>query len=179
MKLEYSIKLEDVVAFNRDHIESIPEMRRKLSIMRYVWAFTPLVAISAIMFLEGASPGKTAAVISFVAFCVSTPIYYFQPAFFRWSTARQIRKVYSETENQSLLGQHEMELSGNNLVERSETNETNFSLKSVERVLTVGDYTYVYTSGSQAHIIPKNNVTAGDYDEFVGAISKRANFVKK
>jgi hypothetical protein len=173
MKLVYSLKLEDAVKFNQDHLESIPEMKRKLSIMRNVWAFTPLVAISAIMFVEQATPSKTAIVISLVAFCVSTPIYFLQPVFFRWSTSRQLRKIYSEPQNQALLGEHEMEIVGNELVERSGTTENRFQLKSIEKVLTSGDHTYVYTSGAQAHIVPKVRVTEGDYDAFVRKLRKK------
>ncbi|PLX98413.1 MAG: hypothetical protein C0623_12115 [Desulfuromonas sp.] len=173
MKLIYSLKLEDAVKFNQDHIDSIPEMKRKLSIMRLVWAFTPLVAVSAIMFVERATPSKTAIVISFVAFCVSTPIYFLQPAFFRWSTARQLRKVYAEPQNEALLGQQELEIVGNELMLKSEATENRIALKSVEKIISSDDHTYVYTSASNAHIIPKNSVIEGDYDGFIKTLRRK------
>lgn len=174
MKLEYSVGIEDVVNFNISHVESTPQVRRKLAIMRFVWAFAPLIALFLIMNVEGASSDRIYTVITLVTICVSAPIYLFQPAFFRWSTARQIRKLYGRNENKALLGDHQMEIVGKQLIDRLGDSEIKLSLNDVNRVLSTDDYTFVYTKNSQVHILPQKGVSSGSYDEFVAAIRKKS-----
>jgi len=178
MKLGYSVKLEDIVIFNRDHIDASPALRRKILIMRMVWAFTPLLTIFLIMNIEGATPDKIMKVVSLVAVFFTAPVFLFQPAFHRWSCARQIRKMYEQGQNQGLLGEHEMQIVGHNLVEKNEINESTAPLASIEKIISADAHTYIYTGPAQAHVIPKNSILSGEYDQFIDEVKRRAGKVK-
>jgi len=174
MKLEYSVNLEDIITFNQNHIDASPQMRRKMTVAKYIWSFTPLIAIMAITHFEGTSPDKAIKLISFVTLCISAPIFLFQPAFFRWLSARQIRKLYGSGQSYGVLGSHSIEIVGKDLVTKSETDENRFALVSINRIVKNDDYTYIYTSASLAHVIPRNGVVSGDYEQFVAKVEKLA-----
>ena len=53
------------------------------------------------------------------------------------------------------LGEHLIELRENALFEASDVNETSHGWKSVQKIIDLKDYIYVYVSPTNAHIIPK------------------------
>lgn len=174
MKLEYKVSLEDIITFNRNHLAASPTMQRNLLIVRLVWALTPLVAVSAIMYFENATPEKMMSVISAIALLFTAPVFLFYPVYHRWCCARQIRKIYSEGENRGLLGDHEMRIEGDSFFEKTEGSESKVSLASIEKVITADEHAYIYVGAAQAHVIPRNGVVAGDFDQFIEAIKKGA-----
>jgi len=174
MKLEYSVSIEDIIAFNNHHMEATPAIRRKLAVMRFVWAFAPLLAIWLITSVEGMAPGKAMWVIAVVAICVSSPIYLFQPLFLRWLNTRQVRKAYSNDQSQALLGEREIKIAGNALVENTSAGETQTGYDLINRVDADDNYLFVYATNSRVHIVPKKAVRSGDFDAFVAELKKKA-----
>jgi len=174
MKLEYSISLEDVIAFNNHHMESTPSIRRKLSVMRFVWAFAPLLAIWLISTVEGMDPGKAMWVIAAVAICVSSPIYILQPFFLRWLSKRQVAKSYSSEKARALLGEREIKIAGNALVEKTSEGEIQTGYDLINRIDVNDSYLFVYATNSRVHIIPKGSVRSGNFDEFQAELKKKA-----
>ena len=172
MKLEYSVGLEDIVAFNNHHMESTPSLRRKLSVMRFVWAFAPLIGILLITSIEGMAPGKAMWVIAAVAIFVSSPIYLLQPMFLRWLNTRQVRKVYSSQQNQALLGAREIKIVSNGLVEKTSSGQVETDAAQINRIETTDDYIFVY-AGSRIHIISKKTLQSGDPDAFLAELHKK------
>ena len=173
MKLEYSVSLEDIVAFNNHHMESTPTLRRKLSVMRFVWAFAPLIGILLISSIEGMSSGKAMLVIAAVAIFISSPIYLLQPMFLRWLNTRQVRKVYSNPQNQALLGPREIKIVSNGLVEKTTSGQVETDASQVDRIETTKDYIFIY-AGSRIHIVSKKTVQSGDPEAFLSELRKKA-----
>ena len=173
MKLEYSVQLEDIIAFNNHHMEATPSIRRKLAVMRFVWAFAPLAAIWAITFFEGMDPSKAMWVITFVGVCISSPIFLFQPFYLRWMNNRQVRKAYEDEKNRSLLGDREIKVTSNGLAEKTASGENQSEYAQINRIDSDDNYTFIYAAKSKVHIIPKKSVKEGDYDAFVSELKKK------
>jgi hypothetical protein len=173
MKLEYSVALEDVIAFNNHHMEATPSIRRKLSVMRFVWSFAPLLAIYLITSFEGMEPGKAMWIIGAVAVGISAPIFLFQPFYLRWCNNRQVRKVYSNEKNQAMLGVREIKVASNCLIETTPAGENQSEYALINRVDADENYTFIYAANSKVHIIPSASVTSGDYAEFVSELKKK------
>jgi hypothetical protein len=72
-----------------------------------------------------------------------------------------------------VLGPHELELVGQELVERTPISESRTRLQAFERVVTEGGYTFVYLSAVTAHVIPHAAVRDGDPEAFVHALTQR------
>lgn len=179
MKLEYSVSLEDIIAFNNHHMEATPSIRRKLSVMRFVWAFAPLIAIFAITSFEGMAPDKAMWTIAAVAVFVSSPIYLFQPFFLRWLNTRQVRKAYGSEKSRALLGAREIKIAGNGLVETTSAGEIQTGYDLINRIDAGDDYLFVYATNSRVHIVPKKSVASGDFDDFVTELKKKAKNIEE
>ncbi len=179
MKLEYSVSLEDIIAFNNHHMEATPSIRRKLAVMRFVWSFAPLLAIWAITSFEGMAPGKAMWAIGFVAICISAPIFLLQPFYLRWCNNRQVRKVYSSEKSQALLGAREIKISSSALLETTPEGENQTSYDSISRIDSDDDYTFIYAANSKVHIVPKKTVQSGNYDEFVAELKRKAKNIEE
>jgi len=54
-----------------------------------------------------------------------------------------------------VLGEHLIRLKDDFLIETTDVNETQHSWKGVERIEENNDYVFIYTSATNAHIIPK------------------------
>jgi hypothetical protein len=83
------------------------------------------------------------------------------------SMDRQARRLYNEGTNKGTLGQHELEIDDNGLVERTEVNETRQSWNGVERIAETDERAFIYVSSMMAHVIPKKSLSAGDPDAFI------------
>lgn len=78
--------------------------------------------------------------------------------------------MYAEGLNRGLLGTHELELTEDGIIERSEVGEHKTTWQGIERIISTTEHTFVYVSALMAQVIPRNAVTEGDYDAFVDAL---------
>jgi hypothetical protein len=86
---------------------------------------------------------------------------------------RNLIKMYAEGQNKTMLGEQELEVSDVGLVERSKFSETKMAWGAIERIETTPDHTFVYTSSTNAYIIPHHKIIQGDYRTLMAEISRR------
>ena len=163
MIVRYLNTLEDLVAFNRYHCAHSPAVRKtKLTWM--IWVSALLIAGS--LFIpptaEFSRPNIVATAIVSAGLFSVVFIYRF-PAVMD----RQVLRLYQEGENKGTLGEHELELDDNGLVERTEVNESRLSWQGVERIAETDEHAFIYISSMMAHVIPKQSVTSGDVEAFM------------
>ena len=87
-----------------------------------------------------------------------------------WSLHQWIAKFVAcikQGTNKGTLGEHELEIDDNGLVERTEVTETRQSWHGVERIVETDEHAFIYVSSMMAHVIPKHSVIAGDPNEFI------------
>ncbi|NIS84613.1 MAG: YcxB family protein, partial [Nitrospinaceae bacterium] len=51
--------------------------------------------------------------------------------------------------------------------EESEVGESRINWNGVTKIISAGDYTYIYIGAANAHVIPKYSIREGDYHTFV------------
>jgi hypothetical protein len=83
-----------------------------------------------------------------------------------------VRKLFREGANKSLIGPHELELLGGELISRSPFSESKMRLEAVERIAFDGRYTYIYVGALTAHVIPQDSVWDGDLEAFSEALQR-------
>jgi hypothetical protein len=169
MKIRYENSLADLVAFNRYHCEHSPTVRRTRGRVTWVLPFCILIFVVPLSLMERA-PGLLAAGATF-----ATLYALIAPEFFRRSIDRQARKLYSEGVNKSTLGEHELELTEGDLIERTLYGEQRTRLQAIERVVTDNGYSFVYLSAVMAHVIPHDAVLEGDYEVFIERIKQKTD----
>jgi len=168
VKIRYENKLADVVAFNRYHCDNSPTIRRMRLMVTWI---IPLVVVS-IGGLIALGQETYVPILPAAAFAI---IYVFiSRSTFRNSTDRCVRKMYKEGSNNTIFCDHELELDRDYLIERTEQSESKMKVNAIEKVISDGDRTYVYVNAIMAHVIPRDSVRAGDYDQFVEELRRRA-----
>jgi len=81
-----------------------------------------------------------------------------------------VRRLYAGGTNRGLAGPHDLELIGDELIERDPLGESRVKLQLIERVVTDKGYTFIYLSAVSAYIIPHAAVMEGDLAAFLKAL---------
>jgi len=170
MRIGYENTIEDLVAFTHYHSAHSPSVRRAIFRNQCYTA----VAFSVILGLAAFGGAAEREPVTLAGFAVLIAAYIIvTPRVVRWRTARQARRLYAESANKGVVGPHELELIGDELIERTPANELRTKLRSVERVVTDNGYTFIYLSVLSAHVIPHEAVMEGDLAVFLKALKDR------
>ncbi len=160
--VKYHITVEDVVALHR-HVMNSPTTRKN----KFRWILVVMLLLAATLFIplpeeELIRPVVVAfAVVWGAAFLIL--VFVVGPALMD----RHVRGVYKEGANKGTIGQHEIEIDENGLVERTEVNEARWTWGGIERIEESDTHAFIYVSSVMAHIIPKQSVFAGDPGTFI------------
>jgi hypothetical protein len=97
------------------------------------------------------------------------PIYLI---YFPWAYRRKVRKIIAgmagEGHNRALFSHHRVEISPQGIADASDLRQSSTAWRAVERVVKIGDYTFVYVSASSAIIVPRRAfATPTEFEEFV------------
>jgi hypothetical protein len=72
-----------------------------------------------------------------------------------------------------------MELTDSGLVYRTPAGESVRRLEALGRVAVTANYAFIYVSALSAIVVPRDAVTAGDFDQFIAAVAERVAAAKK
>lgn len=172
MRIRYDVTLDDVVALNHHHIRHSPFVRRRMTFLRWLLPGVLLAYFLAVATVRSPTPAMAVWMpAGWVAVSVVWMLVF--PRLMRWKSARQVRQLYAEGKNQGMVGPHELELTGDELIHRSSVSESRLRCSAIERVDTDGGYTFLYVSATSAHIIPHAAVTEGDPEAFADAVRQK------
>jgi hypothetical protein len=95
------------------------------------------------------------------------------PAYLKWSLRRQIRRLYSEEDKQTILGRFSLRIDPDDLVESHATGESRTPWRDILRIEATKKYAFLFVSPKAAFIIPRAAVSKGDLHAFVKAADER------
>ncbi len=167
MRICYENKIDDLVTFNRYLCEHSPTLRRQMLELKVLGA----VVILAWAAFVSRALGELAVLVPGIVITVLYLLLF--PRFFWRQFERKILKIYGEGTNKGTLGPHELELVGDELIERTPFGEFRTRLQAVERVAFDAGCTYIFVSATMAHIIPHNAVSEGNPEVFVEALNQQ------
>jgi hypothetical protein len=171
VKIRYENTLEDLVAFNRYHADHSPDVRRaRVRFLAVVLALMLPVGIAGVIAVEEPILKLVVVALGVVGAALAVVT---APGQFRRSLEREVRHMYREGANKGAVGTHELELTGDEVVERTPFSELRTRLPAVERVVSDGGYTFIYVGTAMAHVIPHRAVSAGDPEALVQALKQR------
>jgi hypothetical protein len=173
MRIKYHISIDDHVAFSQFHHKHSPTVRRTYLIAGVLLP----VCLFAYSLLTGWYEGSWRT--SIFVFVVAGLMTFWVFGGKRRRLERQVRKLLGEGSNKATVGEHELELSENELVERGEYGESRFSLDVVVRLGFTADYTFIYTSAISGITLPKRAVVEGDYDAFITELKRKIEEKKR
>ena len=172
--IQFTIEIEDMVAFNEYHYIRTPTGIKRMFQRRV--AFSVPIAILLLFlgsmmhrdqsWIFGIWFPPVLAFMGVLAYNYLELNYLKSPTYFR----NKIRKFYSIADNKSVLGEHNLRVAREGFVSATKYLETRMSWGALDRIETDSNYTYLYISAVNAIIIPHAKITEGDFPALLQAI---------
>lgn len=163
MQIDYTNTFDDVLAFARHHYGSSNGIQRNVRVQRFGG-----VAILGGYFL-GLGCFSGSLFYFFVGAVTAVAWWVWIPRVLMNSYERQVARTYDGHKNHGTFGPHRLDLTDDHLAESNKFGESKVKWPAVERIESNEGRTFIYLSSAHAHIIPKDQVFSGDYDQFISA----------
>lgn len=98
-------------------------------------------------------------------------------AFVGWSIRRSVRR-FAQENRKAFEGEHDLEITDFELVERSPQGEMRSSLQGIEKIVKSDGYLLIYVTSMAAHVVPLNRVVEGNFQQFQAALEDRVAAAK-
>lgn len=165
MRLRYTLSLDDLVALNMYYSKRSPHMKRTLALTYLLtvgFCFFALLLVVAYLRTQR----------WFLAL-FNTLLYAFLVQYVLFGRKKRIRRLYAEGKNKGLIGPHELEITEQDLVERTQVGERHTQWSAIDGVSTTPGHTFIFLSALEAHVIPRTTILDGNYEDFVNEVKKR------
>lgn len=150
MNFEYELNKQDLIDFNLFHITYSKSTRRSYFLQRYILSISFLVLPFFLRQFTNISLGYWLAV--FILLYLYWVAAY--PKRLKKIVTRKISKMHAEGKNNSVVGAHNLAISENGIVDRSENSEAKTEFSAIENIVEDKEHIFVYVNANSAHIIP-------------------------
>jgi hypothetical protein len=157
MEIKYHLTEADYIQFNMFHIKNSEAMMGAVKKQRF---YTPIFYIACSFLFS-----KILAIpflYAFVPFFILSLLWVvFYEKYFFWRVIKQTRKMIKEGKNTSILGDHQMVLSEEGIVDKTINGETKVNWSGINELKEDENYFFLYNSAISSYIVPKkqlNNV---------------------
>jgi hypothetical protein len=151
MDLKYNLTEEDYINFNLYHMKNSETIMKSVRNQRI---FTPVfyllfsVVFSMLMDIPF--------LVSFTPFFILSILWVlFYPKYLFGRAIRHTKKLIKEGRNESILGQHQMVLNDEGIVDKTTKGETKVSWSGINELKENDQYFYLYNSALSGYILPK------------------------
>jgi len=173
MNIKYRVTIEDLYQFNDYFLNTSSDLKKIIVTNQMIIGASPLIGGIIAIFLKDIS-FKPAVIILLGLFAVfAVPLYLLYPKHYKKKYREQIKKLYPEGENKSVLGEHEIIIEIDGFTEKTHYNQNKQSWEAIEKIVHVENALYIFISSLQAYIIPKNAIFEGNYDDFVNCLMEK------
>jgi len=150
MNFEYQLNKEDLIDFNVFHITYSKSARRSLFLQRYILSLSFLVLP---FFLRQFT---NIPLVYWLAVFILLYVYWvaFYPKRLNKLVSKKISKMLAEGKNNSVVGAHNLTISEDGIVDRSEQTEAKTQYSTIENIVEDKKHIFIYVSANSAHIIP-------------------------
>lgn len=165
--LKYTITIDDLIAFNMYHFENSPSMQREFHRSQrgipgviFILSLFQAILESKIQVLIH---GLVVALLFYVFFTYS---YYS-------SIKRNAKRMLREGSGKGIIGEHILERTDTEIVERTNFNEMKNNIASLERIGASSEHAFIYISSIHAHVIPRSSIIEGDFEGFLQELNRK------
>jgi len=169
MEVEYSLELEDLLAFNQYRNAHSPTFRRQQFTSR-VGVLVALLGVWVLLFgMVGTilAPRTWIACGLFIAL-VAAVFFFSFPALVRRRTRRLVGRMYMEGQNRGLFARRRLTITPETITDATEISVTTMKWVAVEKIAVDQRHVFFYVTATSAFILPKAALaTEEEFEEFV------------
>jgi hypothetical protein len=177
MRIRFESTIDSVIAFHRFHYANSPSRRRQIWLLAALGpavfiVILPLALVSTSAKLDADDPALWLIGVcdSVVMLAISIGWIFFVRWFMSWHLVRTARTLLAEGPNKIMLGWREMELVNGRLVVNAELIQRIVDLRAIHKIVSDGNYTYVYTDSLFAYTIPMRLYPEAEYRQFIAEL---------
>ena len=161
MNIRYSVTLEDLIAFNRFHIQHSRQLVRQRRIAGLALPLATILVAVVLAILR-----SDFRLLPFVVLFVVLYVLFLRRAYGK-GLEKKLRRLYAEGKNKGVLGEHSLHLQDDGISRQSDVGSTTVAFRGIEKIESTPTHTFIYISALSAIVIPKERVIEGDYSEFL------------
>jgi hypothetical protein len=155
MEVEYSLELEDLLAFNQDRNAHSPTIRRQhLTIRVFFLLVAGIPWLLGFGIVGGVGPRTLTVAYAVLGLAVAVFVLSY-PALARQGERRLASRMYMEGQNRSLWARQRLTITPETITDATEISVTTMKWVAVEKIAVDQRHTYFYTSALSAIILPK------------------------
>ena len=143
MTLHYQLRLEDVLAFNREYYKNSPTYRRMRTRARLM---LPVIMLALWILTTSSAGFEWTRTVFFLG--LGLLWFFLYPARFDKRVIKYAERVMSEGSNRNVLGPGELILEEDGLHSNSDRGQSIYLWSSVDRVVMADDYLFIFISGN-------------------------------
>lgn len=154
MKVNYNLTEQDYINFNLYHLKNSKMGKKSLNMQRFL---SPVIfMIVAYVF---STLGGMPLLSTYIVFIITSILWVaFYPKYFYGLITRNVKKMIKEGKNDGLLGDHQLIITDEGIVDTSSNKETKVDWPGIESFKEDNDNFYLYNSSVSAFILPKREL---------------------
>lgn len=165
--LKYTVTIEDLIAFNIYHAKNSPSMLKQWHLYQRK---IPAIIFSLFLFQSLIQRNLQALITGTV---VALSIYIFFSLFHYLSLQENnIKQTLIDRNRPGETGEHILELTDTEIIEKTSVHEMKTKTSSLDKVVKLSDYIFIYISSVEAHVIPKSSITEGNLEKFLEELNR-------
>lgn len=164
IKINYTVTIEDLVAFNEDYFLNSAILQKRFRKERLFVLASFLIGGLIFAFLaliDNPNSSSRYLFSIFICFLCLAPgllIYAFIPRSTKNTIKTRAKKAFSEGKNTTLLGYQELVLDAKAITVRNEYFESSYTWEALEKMSLTANHIFVYISVGSAIVIPKQSI---------------------
>jgi hypothetical protein len=172
-RVDFDLEPQDLLAFINYHYVSSPSVRRQrlyLGLLGFVIlsALPIMVALGASTPVSEVLRSSWPMLLAPLAFIVCFPLFY------RWGLKRTCRRLLDEGDRRGFYGPRSLALEDYGIRETTIRGEMVRAWPSVRKIITIEQHVLVYTSPTEAFVIPKRVFDPTELASFMAFLTRRA-----
>ena len=152
MDVEYSLDMDDVLAFNRYHNANSPAIRRRAMIWRLA---LPIACVGMWLVLFNACDATARLVTAGGMGLVVVVVYLIDPLLIKWRMQRNVKAMYREASNRWFFEHRRLTITLETLTDAGATSVTTKKWNAIDRIVANQGHIYFYATAVSAFIVPK------------------------
>jgi len=152
MKIEYEIDMNDIMQFQKYHLNNSQQMKKQILAVRL---FIPIIIIGIFIAFKIGSESIIDLIKNYYMLFVVMILWFFlYPIIAKSSIFRLGKKYYLEGKNKEVLCKHKITIGKNKITEETKNSKNEHTWDGIEKIVYTNDYIFIYTSALTAHVVP-------------------------
>jgi len=164
MEIEFALDKTDLITLSRFQADRSPKLHNRLRKRRIAYVVGFLLLALGTYLLSS----QTILPLAFAALAAISALLF--PVYSRWLVQRRIRQIVQERATPASVAKRKLRATSEGLEEFTEQAEGKIKWSLIDGIEATQTHAFISVDGLYSLMIPRERVSAGDYDKFVQTV---------